>query len=102
MPTNDPLLVRVRRRAARSLLVPGLACALVGLGFAISNAEFISTSVETSGQIARLVPIVFTFRAANGLVYTITSKTASTNPPQFDVGESVRVLYNPDARLMHA
>jgi F0F1-type ATP synthase membrane subunit c/vacuolar-type H+-ATPase subunit K len=90
MPTSDPFLVRVRRRAAWSLLIPGLACALVGLGFAISNAEFISNSVETSAQIARLVPMVFTFRAANRRLYTITSKTASTNPPRFDVGESVR------------
>lgn len=78
---------------------------IVGLGFAAWTSVFLLRATETSGQILRTVPVadgeggtnyapVFTFTAADGHAYTITSGTAS-NPPDYESGDSVRVLYIP-------
>jgi Protein of unknown function (DUF3592) len=106
MPKKDRFLVRLRRWAAWSCLIPGSACALVGLGFVVWTAVFLMRATETSGQIVSLIPAsstddgstnyapVFAFTASDGHAYTITSMTAS-NPPEFRVGDRVQVLYSP-------
>jgi hypothetical protein len=85
-------------------LVCGLAEMVVGFGLGISNAVFLARSITTQGTIQELVPLedraanainyapVFTFMARNGRPYTIQSTFAS-NPPAFETGDSVRVLY---------
>jgi hypothetical protein len=69
--------------------------------------NFLFHSAEVNGKVTRLEPSknadrvasydyapVFSFTAANGKQYTVISNIAS-NPPDFSVGESVRVRYDP-------
>ena len=96
---------RLIRFAGRVWLGGGIACLLLSVGFSIYTRIFISNAERSSGTILRLVPIadkedgavnyapVFTFAADDGKIYTITSDT-STNPPEFEVGQSVPVLYS--------
>jgi Protein of unknown function (DUF3592) len=76
--------------------------------------SFLRCCVEVDGEVKRLerskspgkygytYAPVFSFTVADGKTYTVTSEL-STSPPGFDVGESVRVRYDPanpeDARI---
>jgi hypothetical protein len=84
---------------------------LVGLGFAIYTTYFIRSSAVADGKVLSLRETVkhsdnpnqsdsityapvFTFKAADGASYTISSDTGSL-PAGFAVGEIVHVLYLP-------
>jgi hypothetical protein len=82
---------------------------LVALSFAIYTAHFIHGSAVAERKVLSLREIVshsdvpnqpesityapvFTFKAADGVTYTVSSDTGSS-PAGFAVGETVRVLY---------
>jgi len=84
---------------------------LVALGFAIYTAHFIHRSAVAEGKVLSLREVIspsdgpnqnesityapiFTFKAADGASYIISSETG-ISPPGFAVGETVRVLYSP-------
>ena len=84
---------------------------LVALGFAIYTAHFIHSSAVAEGKILSLREVVshsddadqhesityapvFTFKAADGASYTVSSDTGSS-PAGFTAGDTVRVLYSP-------
>ena len=105
MPKRESPLVRLRRWLGWWCLIGGAAAIAVSLGFAMWIAVFVMRAAETSGKIVRMIPVengetgtnyapVFDFTASDGHTYTITSDTAS-NPPAYEAGDSVRVLYNP-------
>jgi len=83
-------------------------CLLVfSLVSAVRTKGFIRRSVEVTGEVVRLerssgarfgsydYAPVFSFTAADGNTYTVTSDVSSS-PPGFREGESVRVRYDPD------
>ena len=83
-------------------------CALVFCFVSIIRTKgLIRRSTEVTGEVIRLersksdgrfasydYAPVFSFTAADGNSYTVTSEVSS-NPPGFSVGESVRVRYGP-------
>ena len=94
-----------------------LAVSLTMLGIAgflvWKTSRFLDRAVSTQGTITALVPVIrpnqrrtyaaqFSFTTPAKQAVTITS-TSSSNPPEFEVGESVAVLYLPnnpaDARI---
>jgi hypothetical protein len=97
---------RLRRIAAWFCIIGGGSGVGMALVFAILTATFIHNAVETNGKIVDFVPVadeenhstnyapVFSFTASDGRTYTVTSNTSS-NPPGFDPGQDVRVLYSP-------
>jgi len=86
--------------------------------FTFNTLRFLDRSVSVRGTITALVPVIrsssdqdaggsritfapeFSFKAADGRVFSVTS-TFSSNPASFDVGDTVSVLYQPD-RPEHA
>jgi hypothetical protein len=50
--------------------------------------------VERDADTETVYAPVFTFRDANGMEHTIHSDAAS-NPPKYQVGDNVRILYSP-------
>lgn len=95
----------------RKYVVFGLLCIVVLFSVAIVSARstytFIHTATKTDGRIVGLIKVqsrsnhpgftyepVFRFTAANGQSYTVRSR-ASSNPPEFTVGQTVQVLYSP-------
>jgi hypothetical protein len=73
--------------------------------------RFLDGSVAAQGTVTGLVPVAsasrsknsspktsyagaFSFTAADGMSYSVTSSTSS-NPPEFKVGEAVAVRYDP-------
>jgi Protein of unknown function (DUF3592) len=108
------LIVRILRFVGWWLLVGGLTTFVIGLGFAVSTTIFLARSGSTTGRVIRFeeqvdsenqsvnYAPVFTFSADDGKTYTFRSGVA-TNPPEFDEGQNVSVLYikgNPtDARI---
>jgi uncharacterized protein DUF3592 len=84
---------------------------LIGLGVAVYTTHFVHSSAIAEGKVLSLREVVshsddadqhesityapvFTFKAADGASYTVSSDTGSS-PPGFAVGETVRVLYSP-------
>jgi Protein of unknown function (DUF3592) len=79
----------------------------LALAFVIHTEIFLHESIATEGTITALMPKqdgsdasvtyapMFTFTAKDRQSYTVTSN-ASANPPEFKVGEKIRVLYEPD------
>ena len=104
MPKKERLLLRLRRWAGWWLLIGGGAALATGLGFVAWRSVFLFRATETDARILRTEPVedgesgatsfapVFTFVAADGRTYTITSDTSS-NPPGYEAGEKARVLY---------
>ena len=86
------------------MLAGGAPMLAIGAGWAIYVEIFLHRSVAADGSVVGLVPVqnqddgqmnyapTFTFTAADGKLYTLTSGTAS-NPPGFTVGQPVKVLY---------
>ena len=86
------------------LLVGGLGTLTVGVGIAVYTSVFLLRSVATKGTVVRLLPVedneagtinyapVFSFTSEDGQNHTIRSGVTS-DPPEFDEGEVVRVLY---------
>jgi hypothetical protein len=86
------------------LLAGGLSTFAVGAGFAVYTSVFLFRSIATKGTIVRLDQVadeedgtinyapVFTFASDDGQIHTIRTGVAS-DPPGFDEGEVVRVLY---------
>lgn len=85
------------------LLGGGLGTLAVGVGFGLYTSFFMFRSATANGTIVRFeaetdeegttnYAPVFSFTAANGQTYTVRSGVG-TNPPGFDEGQSVRVLY---------
>ncbi|MGD0732653.1 MAG: DUF3592 domain-containing protein [Terracidiphilus sp.] len=86
------------------LLVGGLSAIAVGACVAAFTCVFLLRSVAAKGTIVRLEPVpdeengainyapVFSFTSEDGKIHTIRSGVAS-NPPGFEEGEAVRVLY---------
>lgn len=99
---------RVLRRIATGRRVTMLG-AIICFGIAIISARatttFMRTAIKANGAIVDLVRVgyghdvtyapVFRFTAADGRSYTIKSR-ASTNPPEFTVGQTVQILYRPN------
>lgn len=106
MPKKAPFLVRLRKWAGWWLAACGAATLAVGFGFVIWTSVFLIRATETAGRIVQTVPVssdegrttnfapVFTFSIADGHSFTITSNTSS-NPPEFEPGDRVKVLYIP-------
>ena len=82
----------------------------ISLIWALYTESFLHRSVATTGTIVRNVLVqerraddsvtstyapVFSFSANDGRTYTVTS-SSSSSPPEFAVGQQVRVLYVPD------
>jgi hypothetical protein len=90
----------------RAWFVTGLCTLVVALGFGIYTSVFLIRSVPAKGTVVNLIPEydeendstnyapVFSFAAGDGKIYTIKSGVA-TNPPGFEVGQNVKVLYVP-------
>lgn len=84
-------------------LVVGFCFLAIALGFTINTGIFLHNSVAATGTVISLAPKhrgednslnfapVFTF-TTGGQHYTVTADVAS-NPPEFNVGQRVRVLY---------
>jgi len=95
------LLRRILWLACRAYLV---GTVLAGCGIGVYTSVWLCKSAATEGTIVNLSPVFdeendttnfapyFSFKAADGHTYTVQSNVA-TNPPGFEVGESVRVLY---------
>jgi hypothetical protein len=79
--------------------------AVLGGCFTWNTVQFLTRSIVTTGTIVRMnsktdakgrtswTP-VFAYRAADGHLWTLTSHMASM-PPEYIVGESIRVRYEP-------
>jgi Protein of unknown function (DUF3592) len=96
------------------LLVAGPCILIYSVVSFVRTRSFLRCCVEVDGEVKRLerskssgkygytYAPVFSFTVADGQTYTVTSEV-STSPPGFDVGESVRVRYDPsnpeDARI---
>jgi hypothetical protein len=73
---------------------------------AVRTKKFLDSSFEVNGEVIRLersatrdrygytYAPVFSFTAANGMTYTVTSDISSS-PPSFTAGDFVRVRYDP-------
>ena len=99
-----PLFYRILRLFGLGLLISFACCLTVSAGFVIHTGWFIQNSTRTEGRIIALTPMIdsenqttnyapiFRFTANNGQTYTITASVAS-NPPGFDVGDPIKILY---------
>lgn len=86
--------------------VAGPCAAVYSVVSFVRTRSFILRSVEVDGEVVRLerskdrgrygytYAPVFSFTAADGASYTVTSDVGSS-PPGFDVGDRVRVRYEP-------
>lgn len=92
------------------LLVFGTIFVAIGLATCCESYWFVRHSVSAQGNVIELRLVtqtdsdgqestgyapVFTFIAQNGNPYTAISRSNS-NPPQYKVGDSITVLYEPD------
>lgn len=93
---------------AAVFFIAGLSSIAIAGYSAWSTEQFLNRCMATEGKITGLVPIVrsnsdqhatrttyaptFSFTAADGMTYSVTS-TSSSNPPEFEVGDSIIVLY---------
>ena len=94
-----------RRSIAGMMIGGGSICALAALVSLLFGWRFVHSAaradarviqmVEKHGEYGKLHAPVFVFRDANGAEYTVRSKTG-TNPPKYQVGDTVSVLYSPE------
>jgi hypothetical protein len=94
----------LRRGYARACLAAGPVFIALAIGFGIHTSSFLHHSIAADGTIVSLRTVkddkdgtttyapIFTFLAANGQTYTVSSDSGS-NPPSFAPGKHVRVLY---------
>lgn len=95
----------------RGWLLLGVGTLAAGLGFGVDTSLFLYNSIAADGTIVDMSAIpnryddaidyfpVFTFATEDGQAYTARSGVG-TNPPAFETGQKVRVLYlksNPDS-----
>jgi len=83
----------------------GFVLAALALFFLIRTRSFISRSKQTQGTITQMVyssdsdssgyTPVFRFRTLEGQEVEV-SGNLRTNPPQFQVGQTIEVLYDPE------
>jgi hypothetical protein len=109
--------VKLQTSSPRGLFIG--ACFLFFAGFVLlvlaafftwRTSSFIQRSQSAPGRVTALEPVtgqdsgsnrtinyapVFSFKAADSKTYSVTSSTSS-NPPGFEVGDDVTVLYNPE------
>jgi hypothetical protein len=89
------------------LLLAGPCAVVYSLVSIVRTRDFLLRSTEVDGEVIRLersrtggqtstvvYAPVFSFTAADGRAYTVTSKVSSS-APGFSVGDSVRVRYDP-------
>jgi len=94
----------ILRTARLGCLTAGPCLFVIGVAFAIRTEVFLHKSISADGTVTELLPKhndqddsvsyapIFTFMAADGQSYTVTSDTSS-NPPGFGKGQKIRVLY---------
>jgi len=98
------LLLRLLHPVRLILIAIGIACILGGNYLAHRRTSFMAHAVRTPGTITALkeqssgdstmyYPVV-TFRTRDGLPVTMTS-TSGSRPPEFHVGETCVIYYNP-------
>ena len=106
------------RQTSRSLgwvawtLAVGLLVLSTGMGIGAwllyqSAAEFVARGVEVEGRVIDLVEVIdredrsrtykpeYTFTDADGNEWTDVA-SVSTNPPSYDVGDKIAIVYDPD------
>jgi hypothetical protein len=98
------LLRRILWTFCRAWLFCGLATIAAACGFGAYTSVWFYRSASIEGTIVGLSVVSnqedstinyapsFTFKAEDGRTYTVMSSVA-TNPPGFEVGQTVRVLY---------
>jgi hypothetical protein len=111
--------MKVQASNPQQMKAVGLVFVLVGMGmlalagfFTVGTLRFLDPSVRVQGTITALLPVPrssndqnsgntqityapqFSFADASGKTVTVTSRNSS-NPPEFEVGESVFILYVP-------
>jgi len=106
MQTSNPQSLKV---GALCLLLGGFVLLGVAGFLTFRVSSFIGRSRPATGIVTALSSVesrdsnsnpqltyapVFSFETAGGRTYTITSRSSS-NPPAFEVGEAVNVLYDP-------
>jgi len=109
----NPQATNPQKVAVFSTIFLVLSLSMLGIaGFlAWRTYQFLDQAASTQGTITALVPVIrsdndrhtatttyaaqFSFTTPAGRSVTITS-TSSSNPPGFDVGESVAILYLPN------
>ncbi|MCH8543365.1 MAG: DUF3592 domain-containing protein [Alcanivorax sp.] len=90
----------------RIFAVAGVVLVVISVALGVNTTQFIADSVEAEGTVLSLQasrssdgttwrPEV-AFQAADGRTYRFVSSSGS-NPPAYERGESVMVLYRPDA-----
>jgi hypothetical protein len=111
----NPLAANPKKVAIFCATFLAVSLTMLGIaGFLVwKTSHFLDRAVSAQGTIIALVPVIrpnqsrtfaarFSFTTPAKQAVTITSKSSS-NPPEFEVGESVAVLYLPnnpaDARI---
>jgi hypothetical protein len=99
---NRSLAQSFRKVIIRAFIAGGVGLSVVAIGLSIHTALYLRTAQSASGTVVQLRTMnnddgvfyapVFSFVAADGTAYTISSNTGS-NPPDFRIGERVNVLY---------
>lgn len=89
---------------SRAWLFGGIVLLFAGCGFAMYRSVWLARSVTAQGSVVKLIQVrdeeqnstsyapQFTFKDQQGNVYTVNSNVR-TSPPEFQVGEQVRVRY---------
>ena len=93
-----------RQYIAGMMIGGGSICALIALVSLVVGWHFVRSAaradgrviqmVERAGEHGKLYAPVFVFRDSSGVEHTVHSETAS-DPPQHQVGDTVRILYSP-------
>jgi hypothetical protein len=97
------LVVRTARRAG---LVVGPIFLVIAFGYILYTCVFLHSSITATGTVISLIAKhgeddavtfapAFSFVAADGQKYTVTSDSGS-NPSEFQINQSVRILYKKD------
>jgi len=93
-----------RRSIAGMMVGGGSICALIALVSLLFGWRFVRSAARADGRVIQMVERdgdygklhapVFVFLDASGAEHTVHSTTGS-NPPKYQVGDTVRVLYSP-------
>ena len=95
---------RTRRLIGRLLIDGSIICLVVGLISYVRTSRFYRDEIRVQGTVIRVAALqessseksypIFRFRDADGVRRTVTSNIGSS-PPQYKVGDTVDVLYQP-------
>ncbi len=88
------------------VILAAIICLGISTYLFINTRKFVSTATKTKGTIVRLDPCegskggtiylpIFEFRTLDGQVITVAHDSAQ-KPAQYQVGQSIDVLYNPE------